>query len=220
MRAAIKSSQCIAVWLLLLLHGSAVAQTAQCADAVDNNGNGLIDMADAYCASPFDDDESSFRLQIPGSVPNPPRSLDCWFDDNSGSGDDGCQMHACCDIDGPCPADLQPSSFDPAQCGLTSACVDTCAPMAKAGCDCFGCCQFCRPGSGCIDVFVHESVSPGCSLENLDDPDQCRRCVRNTQCRGPEDVLFANGFESASTAAKPDPELAKLAEVLRDASSR
>jgi hypothetical protein len=172
----------------------------QCSDGIDNNANGLIDLTDWYCRDPADNDESSFHSAIPGDDGNAPASLDCWFDGNTGSGDDGCSIHACCDIDGACPADLEPALFDANQCSVSGQCAASCVPLTKPGCDCFGCCEICTPQNGCLNVFVNPAVSPTCTLESLGDPSSCKRCVQNPACLVPY-VIFANGFEGAPPLA-------------------
>jgi len=167
---------------------------AQCNDSIDNNGNALIDMTDWYCKTPLDDDEFSFLSGVPGDDLNQPHALDCWFDLNSGSGDDGCSIHACCDIDGSCPADLEPELFNANQCSASQQCSDNCLPQTKEGCDCFGCCEICLPGSGCANVFVNPAVSPTCTIEVLGDPSKCRTCTPNPSCRIPSHI-FIDGFE-------------------------
>jgi len=185
--------RCLIACLLLIAAG---AHAQQCADGVDNNSNGLIDLTDWYCKSAVDNDESSFLSGIPGDDNNGPATLDCWFDTNSGGGDDGCSIHACCGIDGACPADLAPAQFNPAQCAPSAQCVDNCLPQTKPGCDCFGCCEICKPGTGCVDVFVNPVVSPACSVDVLEDTGKCRRCVQNAACTVVARI-FADGFEAA-----------------------
>ena len=186
-------SRCLIPFLMLFAAG---AHAQQCADGIDNNGNNLVDLTDWYCKSAADNDESSFLSGLPGDNTNAPAALDCWFDTNSGSGDDGCSIHACCGIDGACPADLDPAHYDPAQCTPSAACVTNCLPQTKPGCDCFGCCEICTADNGCLDVFVNPAVSPVCTVETLGDTSKCRRCVQNAAC-----VVFASiyadGFESA-----------------------
>jgi hypothetical protein len=171
-----------------------VADASQCNDLVDNNSNGLIDLTDWYCKSADDNDEASFYSAIPGDDLNLPAALDCWFDTDSGSGNDGCSIHACCGIAGACPQELDAAHFDENQCTVSQACADNCRPLVKAGCDCFGCCQICTQETGCVDVFVNPAVSPSCSIENIGDPSLCRRCVQNNECLGLSRI-FADGFE-------------------------
>jgi len=186
----------IAVLLLLALMTTSMPILAQqCADGLDNNNNGQVDMADPYCRSPTDNDESSFASGIPGDDVNSPASLDCWFDDNSGSGNDDCIVHACCSIDGPCPANLSPETFDPNECQVSQMCIETCQPITKPDCDCFGCCNICPPGQSCTRAFVHPAISPGCSLESLGTAQQCLPCSGNLACRAQAIDVFEDGFE-------------------------
>lgn len=168
------------------------ARATQCDDMIDNNSDGFVDLADLYCKAPTDNDESSFASGFPET--NQVNALDCWFDTNAGSGDDGCSMHACCDIDGDCPADLDPAHFDPNQCSASQTCNDNCAPLAKAGCDCFGCCEVCSAGNGCLNVFVNPAVSPQCTGDVLDDPAKCRTCTPNPTCWNPSHI-YVDGFD-------------------------
>jgi hypothetical protein len=187
MTRALRLSAC---WLALLQSLPAVGAAAppvgeapagtQCSDTLDNGGNGWIDMADPYCRAPLDDDELSFSSGV--------------------AGDDGCSRHACCDIDGPCPADLRPDLYVPANCPQNAGCIDFCAPLAREGCDCYGCCDVCIPGTAnCRTVYLHPAISPACTLEALDDPLACRPCVRDTACAGPVVHLFSDDFETGST---------------------
>ena len=68
----------------------------QCSDGIDNDGDGLIDSADPECTGPADNDESSFATGIPGDNMDACKQ-DCFFDGNSGMGDDGCQWQLECD---------------------------------------------------------------------------------------------------------------------------
>jgi hypothetical protein len=187
---------------IAVLLPSGVADAAQCDDLIDNNANGPVDLTDWYCKSPDDNDEGSFYSAVSGDDANAPAALDCWFDTDSGSGNDGCSIHACCGIDGACPQELDAAQFDPNQCVPSESCTANCQPLAKAGCDCFGCCEICTPETGCLDVFVNPVVSPSCSMENLGDPNSCRRCVQNTGCLNPARI-FANGFEVAAPVVEP-----------------
>lgn len=189
----------ICATLVLFVGFSGPVAAQECNDGIDNNANGFYDLADFYCKSPDDDDESSFYSGVPGDDANLPAALDCWFDTNSGTGDDGCSIHACCGIDGPCPAELDAAHFDPGSCAASQQCASNCLPLAAPttlACDCFGCCEFCSGATGCVDVFVNPVVSPSCTLKSLGDPASCRRCVRNETCGGPPQHIFINGFET------------------------
>ena len=103
----------------------------QCSDGIDNDGDGTIDGFDAECTGPYDNDESSFATGIPGDNMDP-KWQDCFFDGNSGAGDDGCKYSTDCYTGAKLPT-------DPA-CQVTQQCIDFCQPMTPNGCDCFGCC--------------------------------------------------------------------------------
>src|SRR6188508_1749626 len=78
-----------------------------------DDGDDLIDGADPECTGSIDDDESSFETGIPGDNKDD-KWQDCFFDGNSGAGDDGCRWHTCCALGAEggsdCPVDHQ---FDP-----------------------------------------------------------------------------------------------------------
>lgn len=134
----------------------------QCGDCIDNDGDDKIDMADVGCLGPCDNTETDLTLGIPGGN-NAPCKADCYFDQDTGSGNDSCVWdHSCdphetapnyypetqsgnkCEYDwqntkvqgnGTCQEFYQPGG-QPAMCG------DICGPLTPNGCDCFGCCTF------------------------------------------------------------------------------
>ena len=61
----------------------------QCGDCVDNDGDCRIDSADDQCLGPCDNNENSFYGGIPGQN-NSPCKMDCYFDQDTGSGNDDC----------------------------------------------------------------------------------------------------------------------------------
>src|SRR5204862_6504074 len=67
-----------------------------CTDGKDNDGDGLIDAADPECVGPCDNDEGTFATGIPGDNIDACKQ-DCFFDGNSGMGDDGCEWNLKCD---------------------------------------------------------------------------------------------------------------------------
>lgn len=139
-----------------------------CSDGDDNEGDGLSDGFDSECTGPFDDDEGSFATGIPGDNRDP-KWQDCFFDGNSGAGDDDCRYHTEC-LTGERAA-------DDSSCQLTEACVEYCAPLTPPGCDCFGCCEVSQ-GDTTINVMLGET----CSLDQLDDEDACPRCQPTDTC--------------------------------------
>ena len=68
----------------------------QCGDCEDNDGDGVIDSRDTDCLGPCDNNESGFNTGIPGGGSNP-CSLDCYFDQDSGAGNDDCHWDHRCD---------------------------------------------------------------------------------------------------------------------------
>jgi hypothetical protein len=167
--------------------------TYACGDGLDNDGDGFFDLFDPECTGPCDDDESSFQTGIPGD--NMDCKQDCFFDGNSGQGDDGCIWDLRCD-----PAN--PGEF--IGCEYTGGnncnnqppnqeqgCIEFCEPFVPPGCDCFGCCTVQTP-EGPIDIFLNSD--PECSLDNLD---ACTMCTSQIDDCGtpcvPEDCQVCFG---------------------------
>jgi len=145
-----------------------------CGDAIDNDMDGLVDLDDPECISPCDDDEGTFKTNLPGQ--NNDCKGDCYFDDNSGSGDDKCEWNLQCDPENPgaeigCEYD---PNFGMCQDMQVETCKDICTPLVPNGCDCFGCCE--------IDgQFVYLDGAE-CSLDNLDG---CQSCTFFEDCNNP-----------------------------------
>ncbi len=161
-----------------------VPGTTQCTDCKDNDGDGLFDGFDPGCTSAADNIEGSFATGISGDNIDP-KTQDCFFDGNSGGGDDKCAYHTCCltDVnhDGTCP--IGPPHYDPSECTVTQQCIDNCAPAATGGCDCFGCCTICN-GSDCKDIAVNPAISPNCTQDTYNDPSKCLPCNKSNDCTG------------------------------------
>jgi hypothetical protein len=143
--------------------------TSQCSDGIDNDGDGLIDGFDPECTGPLDNNEGSFATGIPGDNVDP-KWQDCFFDGNSGAGDDGCRYATGC-----LTGELKPT--DPS-CKLTQACIKFCAPLTPNGCDCFGCCTVETDNGQTVDIMEAST----CSLAKLGDEKACPRCVKSTAC--------------------------------------
>ncbi len=178
--------------------------TYDCGDCIDNDDDGRIDAADPLCLGPCDNTENSFhdgRIDQMGARCR----QDCYFDRDTGPGNDGCNWSHQCDPLS-VPDDYPPSGdarcvYDPAaripgtelRCadvapgqadagGQTSACLDTCIPLTPNGCDCFGCCEL-PAGSG-QHVYLGSSRDGrgSCDPSVIDDPERCRRCTPVLQC--------------------------------------
>jgi hypothetical protein len=151
-----------------------VCGATQCTNCLDDDGDGAIDGEDVHCTLADDDDEWTFISAIPGDNLDPDPA-DCFYDGNSGSGDDDCQLPQCCLLSTCSGAD---------DCSLSQQCIDFCAPLTPVGCDCFGCCTVCQDGN-CRDVLIFPDATPGWDchdLDNLGDTVACPQCVKAADC--------------------------------------
>ncbi|ACY17586.1 hypothetical protein [Haliangium ochraceum] len=152
-------------------------ESPQCNNCIDDDGDGLIDGDDPHCIAAADNDESSFATGIPGDNRDP-KKPDCFFDGDSGSGNDGCDIDLCCLLDA---VDCD----DPEQdCSVTQQCIDFCGPATPPGCDCFGCCTLCQ-GDQCKDVLTIPGSTDewDCDdLNNLGDDAKCPVCTKVADC--------------------------------------
>jgi cysteine-rich repeat protein len=146
----------------------------QCGDLLDNDMDGFTDLDDHECISPCDNDEGSFQTELPGQ--NNDCKGDCYFDDNSGGGDDHCEWNLQCDPENPgaeigCPYD---PNFAMCDLEMPQSCLDFCTPLVPNGCDCFGCCE--------IDGQFVYLDGADCALDNLDG---CTSCTFFDNCNNP-----------------------------------
>jgi len=139
-----------------------------CDNGIDDDGDGAADGADSECTGPYDDDESSFATGIPGDNIDEVFQ-DCFFDGNSGHGDDGCRVPTECVTD--------PNPAENPDCDVSQECLDFCVPRTPNGCDCFGCCDVVVG-----DQIVSVRLEGTCSLEVIGDPELCPPCVQNEDC--------------------------------------
>lgn len=142
-------------------------QIYACGDMIDNDGDGAYDLDDPECTSPCDDDEGSFQTGLPGD--NMDCHQDCFFDGNSGHGDDGCNWNLHCDPENPgagvgCEYTGGNNCGGPQQ-AQSQQCLDSCQPLVPAGCDCFGCCAVELANGDTAEIFLNSG--PDCSLDNL-----------------------------------------------------
>jgi cysteine-rich repeat protein len=146
-------------------------QIYACGDEIDNDNDGKVDLDDPECISPCDDDEASFETSLPGQ--NVDCRGDCYFDSNSGMGDDKCEWNLQCDPENP-GAEIG-CEYDPdfAMCDLEMPpeCLEFCVPLLPNGCDCFGCCDI-------NGEFVYLNGAD-CALDNLDG---CASCTFFENC--------------------------------------
>lgn len=155
--------------------GSVAVGTSQCSDGKDNDGDGRVDLADPDCVSPLDNDESSLSTGIPGDNMDACKQ-DCFFDGNSGMGDDGCDWNLKCDSANTNPGQcMYDSKFNNCPTQQSQKCINNCRKLTPNGCDCFGCCTV--PG-----VSYPIRLTSTCTSAAFGDPAKCPACTQNTSC--------------------------------------
>ena len=174
----------------------------ECGDLVDNDGDGLLDSQDPDCLGPCDDTEDSYYGGISGQ-PGPLCFLDCYFDQDSGAGNDDCYWNHKCDPNEVAPG-YYPESENGAMCAYdmtamtpgtsgscdelymdqSAECLNYCLPLTPNGCDCFGCCEL--PAGGGEFVWLGsdaEGTKAGsCTMADVADPTKCEPCVPVAGC--------------------------------------
>lgn len=147
----------------------------QCSDSLDQDSDGLIDAADPECISPWDNDETSFATGISGDNRDE-ACQDCFFDGNSGSGNDGCRVATSCLRN---PNDSSSGRGSCNTCEATAQCRTSCQAYTPNGCDCFGCCTV-NLGSG---ITTSVALAPGCDIQGSTLSAACMVCVPSSSCR-------------------------------------
>jgi hypothetical protein len=174
-----------------------------CDDGLDNDGDGSSDGLDPECTAAFDDDEGSFATGLSNKQNG---CRDCFWDSNSGNGDDGCRYPSEC-LTGAAPS----GNGNCSSCQVSAQCISSCQSRTPNGCDCFGCCEVARPSGEHVFIELRDS----CSLARLDDLASCPRCVPNSACQNPcgrcelclgktEDMLPADCKQGAGPAFSCD----------------
>jgi hypothetical protein len=154
----------------------------ECGDGIDNDRDGAIDLGDPECTGPCDDDEGSFQTGLPGD--NVDCKQDCFFDGDSGHGNDGCEWDLKCDPANP-GANIMCEYTGGQQCENSSPnvgedCIMFCEQYVPPGCDCFGCCTV-QTEDGPVDIFLNSG--PDCSIDNID---ACEMCTSHIdECGNP-----------------------------------
>lgn len=143
-----------------------------CSDGLDGDSDGLVDLADPECVSPWDNDESSFATGISGDNRDD-ACQDCFFDGNSGSGNDGCRIPSTCLTTGE-PTSGQGSCNS---CAASDRCKSFCEDYTPNGCDCFGCCTV-QLGS---NISKNILLGNGCDIDGTN-LTGCTECVPSTTC--------------------------------------
>lgn len=146
----------------------------QCDDGIDQDSDGLTDQDDPECVSAWDNDESTFATGISGDNRDE-ACQDCFFDGNSGSGNDGCRVATSCLTD---PTDSSSGQGSCATCTANDQCRNFCRAYTPNGCDCFGCCTV-QLGSG---IEEHVQIGNGCDINGTTLSAECVQCVPSTSC--------------------------------------
>jgi hypothetical protein len=170
-----------------------------CGDCIDDDGDGKVDMDDPDCLGPCHNSEESFFGSIPGQN-HAACTQDCYFDQDSGSGNDDCEWsHRCDPLEAP-PAftpEGPACTYDPktvlprkADCAaLTKAqsatCLAVCLPLTPNGCDCFGCCSVPGATTAVWLGSTDDLGNPTCDLAHVSDPARCRPCTQVPACTNP-----------------------------------
>jgi hypothetical protein len=151
-----------------------------CGDGLDNDMDGLIDLADPECTTQCDDDESKYYTSLPGQ--NEDCKTDCYWDDNTGQGDDQCEFQIQCDPEDPGVGTVcAHNPLDPCEADWQEQpqmCLDVCLPQVPNGCDCFGCCEI-------AGHFVYLG-NGDCTFDTIEECPSCTQyepCLN--ECEGP-----------------------------------
>jgi hypothetical protein len=118
--------------------------------------------------------------------------MDCYFDGDSGTGNDECYWSHSCDPLAPseCTYDANASvPGSPDSCAELFAeqsqdCSDYCGPLTPNGCDCFGCCQVTLEDDTTVTVYLGTQGDAGgtCNLDAVEDPTLCNPCTQVDGC--------------------------------------
>jgi hypothetical protein len=176
--------------------GNCQGHLYECADCIDNDGDGVADAKDSQCLGACDNTEDSYFPNMPGAN-NAPCKADCYFDQDGGSGNDDCYWQHECDPLEVSPdfnpegnkCEYDPDSSIPGYTGTCETafatqsqdCLDYCLPLTPNGCDCFGCCSI--PGAA-TTVWLGSLVNkvPTCTINSVSDPTLCKPCTVVPSC--------------------------------------
>lgn len=171
-----------------------------CGDCSDNDSDGLVDLADPDCLGVCQTAEDTFFVAV--SLQNQGRcSQDCYFDDDSGFGNDGCSWSHHCDelsIAPDFPPEGEECAYAPVRpiqgsSGVTcisaiemqpTQCLESCLTRTPPGCDCFGCCVFPEAATA-VWIGSNDGNQPTCTRDSVADPQRCRPCSQVPSCLGP-----------------------------------
>ena len=180
-------------------------KTYQCGNCMDDDGDGRIDSEDPDCLGPCDNSENGLDPAIPGGN-NTKCKMDCYFDGDTGSGNDNCYWDHGCDPNKNAANQPSPETSCPynptmnlagssltcatAQTMQSTTCLNYCKPLTPNGCDCFGCCFLGPQAKNNVDgsrtgIWLGSYDASGnatCTMANLADPNKCHVCKMVDSC--------------------------------------
>jgi len=168
-------------------------QVWECGNCADDDGDCAVDADDGECFGPCDNSEEVFAGLIPGQN-NAPCKADCYFDNDTGSGNDDCFWSLQCDPLEPsldcnynANANIPGSGLSCAQAQVmqSQVCEDVCGPLVPNGCDCFGCCEVFLPAGGSATVYLGTENAGGdatCTMDVIENEALCAPCTQVQAC--------------------------------------
>ncbi|MBI5536082.1 MAG: hypothetical protein HY898_25400 [Deltaproteobacteria bacterium] len=164
----------------------------QCGDCIDNDGDCKVDSKDSQCLGPCDNTENGLWGGIPGQN-SAPCKQDCYFDNDSGGGNDHCAWDHSCDPkeQGTPPYPEEKCKWDASLIGSASCpnvqptvCHDICGPLTPNGCDCFGCCEIPEASNHWIWLgsITYANNNQECTLAEINNPLKCHPCTPVADC--------------------------------------
>jgi hypothetical protein len=186
-----------------------------CGDCEDNDEDGRVDASDPECLGPCDESESELQsgaVNVTGAC-----RADCYFDLNSGSGDDRCGWSFRCD-----PLSVAPD-FDPTGSAMCDhdptlaicagselgPCLERCLPLTPNGCDCFGCCELPAGSGRFVWLGSGDDQRPCTPVPDCQNTcDECELCVGRTtllpSCSGTPGPACAPGVRACDPQGLAD----------------
>lgn len=171
-----------------------------CGDCIDNDNDGKMDSKDEHCLGPCDNSENHLFHEIPGGA-SPACKPECYFDQDSGEGNDDCAWdHRCDPLENPdLYSPIYPEencTYNPSLVGTetcpdqqSATCLSFCGPLTPNGCDCFGCCDIRDPAHPDRPNFVFlgsidygDNKTRTCTLDVANDPTKCHPCTPVQDC--------------------------------------
>ncbi len=150
----------------------------------ERDEDGLWPWQNPHCTGPCDDYPDGFYHGMQPITAGQGKCVrDCYFDGDSGAGNDDCEWNHACD-----PLEPRPENcpHDPdIECVHTQSemCHEVCMPVVPNGCDCFGCCELPVDDEGNTEwrfIGTQSDGVPTCTLDNV--IDGCNPCTPSEDC--------------------------------------